>query len=351
WHLTGSVKTMLVQETRQEMEFSPELTKVAFVVFAALAVGGLAIGLLFPYFSGQADVNRRARRVTSGEGGAKSKAGSKDKTTAARRRQIQDTLKQFEEAEKKRRKKLTLRQMIGQAGLEISLNAFIVASVIVGVFFFVGSFIVGVPIYISAIAAVVGALGLPRWLLGYLAKRRRETFLREFADAIDVMVRGIKAGLPVSDALKVIAKETPAPVGPEFMDVVEGQRVGITIDQGLERMYERMPLAEVNFLAIVMAIQAKTGGNLAEALGNLSRVLRDRKKMKQKIQSVSQEAKASAAIIGALPFLIAAAMMVLNPTYLLPLFETKIGNVMLLCSGLWMSCGVLVMRKMINFDF
>ncbi len=341
---------MLIHEARREMELSPELTKVAFVVFAALAVGGLAIGLLFPYFSGQADVNRRARRVASGEGGGKVKGVGKDKS-AARRRQIQDTLKQFEEAEKKRRKKLTVRQMIGQAGLDISMNAFIISSVIVGVVFFVGSFIVGVPIYISAIAAVVGAFGLPRWLLNFLAKRRRETFLREFADAIDVMVRGIKAGLPVSDALKVIAKETPAPVGPEFLDVVEGQRVGITIDQGLERMYERMPLAEVNFLAIVMAIQAKTGGNLAEALGNLSRVLRDRKKMKQKIQSVSQEAKASAAIIGALPFLIAAAMMVLNPTYLLPLFETKIGNVMLVCSGLWMSCGVLVMRKMINFDF
>ncbi len=332
------------------MEFSPEMTKVAFVVFAALSVGGLAIGLLFPHFSGQADVNRRARRVTSGEVSAKANSGGRDKS-AARRRQIQDTLKQFEEAEKKRRKKLTVRQMIGQAGLEITMNAFVVASAIVGAVFFLVSFVVGVPIYVSAVAAIVGAFGLPRWFLGYLSKRRRETFLRDFADAIDVMVRGIKAGLPVSDALKVIAKETPAPVGPEFSEVVEGQRIGISIDQGLERMYERMPLAEVNFLAIVMAIQAKTGGNLAEALGNLSRVLRDRKKMKQKITSVSQEAKASAAIIGALPFCIAGAMMVLNPTYLLPLFETKLGNTMLIGSGLWMSCGVLVMRKMINFDF
>ncbi len=102
--------------------------------------------------------------------------------------------------------------------------------------FFIGSFIVGVPIYICAIAAIVGALGLPRWFLNLLAKRRREKFLQDFADAIDVMVRGIKAGLPVSDALKVIARETPAPVGPEFTEVVEGQRVGITIDQGLERM-------------------------------------------------------------------------------------------------------------------
>ena len=178
-----------------------------------------------------------------------------------------------------------------------------------------------------------------------------QKFLHDFADAIDVMVRGIKAGLPVSDALKVIANETPAPVGPEFSEVVEGQRLGVTIDQGLERMYERMPLAEVSFLAIVMAIQAKTGGNLAEALGNLSRVLRDRKKMKQKITSVSQEAKASAAIIGSLPFCIGGAMMVLNPTYLDPLFDTRIGNVLLIASGLWMSLGVLVMRKMINFDF
>jgi tight adherence protein B len=156
--------------------------------------------------------------------------------------------------------------------------------------------------------------------------------------------------LPVTDALKVIARETPAPVGPEFSEVVEGQRVGITIDQGLARMYERMPLQEVNFLAIVMAIQAKTGGNLAEALGNLSKVLRDRKKMKQKIQSVSQEAKASAMIIGALPFVIAGGMMILNPTYLLPLFETKLGNIMLIGSGLWMGMGALVMRKMISFD-
>ena len=169
------------------MEFSPELTKIAFVVFAALSVGGLAIGLLFPYFSGQADVNRRARRVTSGEVGTKAKTGGKDRS-AARRRQIQDTLQQFEMAEKKRRKKLTLRQMIGQAGLEISIKAFITASVVVGVVFFFGSFIAGVPIYVSAIGALVGAFGLPRWFLNYLAKRRRETFLRDFADAIEIAV-------------------------------------------------------------------------------------------------------------------------------------------------------------------
>jgi hypothetical protein len=130
--------------------------------------------------------------------------------------------------------------------------------------------------------------------------------------------------LPVTDAMKVISTESPPPVGPEFLEVVEGQRIGITMDQGIDRMFDRMPLAEVNFLGIVMAIQQKTGGNLAEALNNLSKVLRDRKKMKAKIRAVSQEAKASAAIIGSLPFLIMGAMMVLNPAYLNPLFETKL---------------------------
>ena len=332
------------------MELSPELTKIIFTIFAAIAVGGVVIVLLFPYFTGQADVNKRARQVTSNEAMAKGRAQGKDKS-AARRRQIQETLKQFEEAEKKRRKRLTIRELIGHAGLDLSVKAFTVISLVVGAVIALVTFIVGVPYYVAIVAAFGGAFGLPRWVLKIMAKRRRETFLRDFADAIDVMVRGIKAGLPVSDALKVIAKETPAPVGPEFDEVVEGQRIGITIDQGLERMFERMPLAEVNFLAIVMAIQAKTGGNLAEALGNLSRVLRDRKRMKQKIQSVSQEAKASAGIIGSLPFCIGGAMMVLNPTYLLPLFETDLGNVMLMGSALWMGCGVLVMRKMINFDF
>jgi tight adherence protein B len=150
--------------------------------------------------------------------------------------------------------------------------------------------------------------------------------------------------------MKVIAAESGPPVGPEFMEVVEGQRVGITIDQGIERMFERMPLSEVNFLGIVMAIQAKTGGNLSEALNNLSKVLRDRKKMKNKIRAVSQEAKSSAAIIGALPFVIMGALTVLNPEYLNPLFNTSTGNIMLAGCGLWMLTGVLVMRKMINFE-
>jgi tight adherence protein B len=174
--------------------------------------------------------------------------------------------------------------------------------------------------------------------------------LHDFADAIDVMVRALKAGLPVSEAMKIISTEQGPPVGPEFLEVVEGQRVGISIEQGIERMVERMPLSEVNFLAIVMTIQSKTGGNLSEALANLSRVLRDRKKMKQKITSVSQEAKSSAAIIGSLPFVIMGMLTIMNPNYLNPMFNTNMGNMLLMGSAMWMTLGVLVMRKMINFE-
>ena len=221
---------------------------------------------------------------------------------------------------------------------------------ILGVVLALAALILGGNLYVAGAALFIGFLGLPRWILGFLQRRRQNIFLNDFADAIDVLVRGLKSGLPVSEAMKIIATESGPPVGPEFLEVVEGQRVGIPIDQGVERMVERMPLPEVNFLGIVMTIQSKTGGNLSEALGNLSRVLRDRKKMKAKIRSVSQEAKSSAAIIGSLPFFITAAMYFLNPTYLEPMFTTSTGHILLVASGIWMTTGVLVMRKMIAFE-
>jgi tight adherence protein B len=331
------------------------MIELVLVGFIALSVGGFLIGLLYPWLTGEAQVAKRVQTL-SDKGARRDKvqglrarlmAESKD----SRRKQIQESLKQLEEAQKKRRRKLNLRTLLMQSGLDLSVRKFWVVSIVFGIVLGLAIMLVGAPWYVALAAGIVGLLGLPRWFLGYLRKRRQEVFLREFADAIDIMVRGLKAGLPVSDAMKVIAAETPAPVGPEFLEVVEGQRVGIAIDQGIERMFDRMPLAEVNFLGIVMAIQSKTGGNLAEALNNLSKVLRDRKKMKQKIAAVSQEAKASAMIIGSLPFVITGAMSILNPEYLNPLWETELGNLMVAGSLIWMGTGVLIMRKMINFDF
>jgi tight adherence protein B len=336
------------------MFFGADLTQLAFIAMVAVAVGGVALALLFPLISGggaEARVraiaeNRKAMSAQKQSAFSRLVDGQKDN----RRKQVQETLKQIDERERQRKKRMTLRMMIMQSGLDISPNMFWVISLFTGVAFSVPPLVFGVPWYVAVLGGIVGFLGFPRWFLNFLRKRRQNIFLHDFADAIDVMVRGLKAGLPVSDAMKIIAAESGPPVGPEFMEVVEGQRVGITIDQGIERMFERMPLSEVNFLGIVMSIQSKTGGNLSEALGNLSKVLRDRKKMKAKIRAVSQEAKSSAAIIGALPFVIMGALTVLNPEYLNPLFNTSTGNIMLMGCGMWMLTGVLVMRKMINFQ-
>lgn len=334
------------------MLFGQDISQVAFVFMVVVAVGGLALAIFYPLFAGAA-ASKRIQAVTSttkmpARQSFRSRLMEDPKDT--RRKQIQDSLNQLGEREKQRKKKLNLRTLIAQTGIDLSIRMFWVLSLILGLILAVVPLIFALPWYVSAGAGLVGFLGLPRWLIKFLRTRRQNIFLNDFADAIDVMVRGLKSGLPVTDAMRVIAAESGPPVGPEFSEIVEGQRIGISVDQGVERMVERMPLAEVNFLAIVMAIQAKTGGNLSEALSNLSKVLRDRKKMKAKIRSVSQEAKSSAAIIGSLPFIIMGALTVLNPEYLNPLFYTNVGNIMLGTCAAWMTTGVLVMRKMINFE-
>jgi tight adherence protein B len=337
------------------MQLFDGLQQYGFLALIAFAVGGLLLAVLFPYFSGARQAERRMRVVT-GEEKSAAKPGLRarllsDDPAAARRKQIQESLGQVEERERQRKQKLTLRVLLTQAGLEISSRLFYTLSAIAGVIIGVACLAIGVPWYVAVVAAFAGFLGLPRWALKYLRNRRQQIFLADFADAIDIMVRGLKSGLPIHDAMRIIATEMSAPVGPEFLEIVEGQRLGITLDQGIDRLFERMPLAEVNFLAIVMNIQTKSGGNLSEALTNLSKVLRDRKKMKGKIKALSQEAKASAAIVGSLPFVILGALTVLNPAYLNPLWNTTMGNIMVVGSGVWMMMGMLIMRKMINFDF
>ncbi|MGE0241716.1 MAG: type II secretion system F family protein [Parvibaculaceae bacterium] len=337
------------------MEIADTLHQYGFLAMVALAAAALLLAILFPYFSGAKQTEKRVKAIAADEKlparqGLRARLLAEDPKDA-RRKQLQESLSQLEERERKRRQKLTLRVMLMQAGLEMSPRHFYIISLALGALIGFIALVVGVPWYAAIVAGFAGFLGLPRWILKNLRRRRQQVFLNDFADAIDIMVRGLKSGLPVNDAMRIISAETPAPVGPEFLEIVEGQRIGISVDQGIERMYERMPLAEVNFLAIVMNIQTKTGGNLAEALNNLSKVLRDRKKMKAKIRSMSQEAKASAAIIGSLPFVIMAALTVLNPAYLNPLWDTPMGNALVIGSGVWMLMGILVMRKMINFDF
>lgn len=336
------------------MIFGFEPQQLALIALVLIAGGGLITVLVLSFAKGSggdARLRSVAGRVPAQQKGKQAAASRRaGNQKDERRKQIQETLKQFEESEKQRRKRVTLRVLIAQAGLEMSTRKFWFASTAAGLVAVVVALVLQAPLYVAFLSGVVGVLGLPRWVLTFLRKRRVNTFVTQFADAIDVMVRGLKAGLPITDALKVIAEETGPPVGPEFLEVVEGLRIGLTLDQGLERMYERIPAPEVNFLAIAFSIQSKTGGNMSEALSNLSRVLRERKKMKGKVQAVSQEAKSSAAIIGALPFGIMALLGFINPGYIMPLFETETGHMMLAVAGAWMFVGLLVMRKMIQFE-
>lgn len=332
------------------------MTAILFVLLATIAVGGLAYGVLQPRM--QLERNTRDRRqqygVSEGEAANRKVARERLQEVAKRRKTIQSSLKDVEDRAKARDKsirKMTLERRIAQAGLTLSLRMFAVLSILSGVLAGFGALVAGAHVAVVLGLALIAGLGLPRWVLAFRLKKRRARFMDEFANAIDLIVRGIKSGLPLGDTLRMVAKDAPEPVRSEFARVVEAQQMGLPISEAVERLYTNMPLPETNFFAIVIAIQSQAGGNLAEALANLSRVLRDRKKMKGKIQAMSMEAKASGGIIGSLPIIVAALVYVTSPDYISVLFSTTIGHLVLGASAFWMATGIVVMRNMINFDF
>jgi tight adherence protein B len=216
---------------------------------------------------------------------------------------------------------------------------------------FLVTFVLSGNLLAAGALSFAAGFGLPMWALKFLRKRRENKFLAAFPDAVDVIVRGIKSGLPLLDSLKIIAAEAPEPARSEFRAIVETQTIGMPLGEACAKLYDRMPLAEANFFGIVISIQQKAGGNLSEALGNLSRVLRDRKKMKAKIQAMSMEAKASGYIIGSLPVAVGLLVYITSPDYIELLWTTELGRIMMAGCAMWMSMGVFVMKKMINFDF
>lgn len=324
----------------------PQLLLIALVVLCA---AGVAWALLQPFLSGAARAEKRMRSVQKSPA---AKASGRNELAEAqrRRRAVQDTLSELD-AKQRQRNRAPLKIRIQQAGLTWTPQTFYIVSAIVAVLLGLAGLIGGLPIAAVGLLVFAGGVGVPQWLLGFLTKRRKARFVEEFPNAIDIVVRGVKAGLPLNDCVRMVAAESPAPVGPEFRHIIETQAMGLSLADCVERMYERMPLAEVNFFAIVIAIQQRSGGNLSEALGNLAKVLRDRKRMKQKIQAMSQEAKASAAIIGSLPIIVMVLVFLSSPDYITVLWTEPAGQVMLAASAFWMLCGVLVMRNMINFDF
>jgi tight adherence protein B len=261
-------------------------------------------------------------------------------------------LKELEDRQKTR-EKVSLRLRLERAGVDITPRAYWIASIGCGIALAACIWLSApnLPFIVPMLGLFVGALGLPRWLLARLTKRRQTKFTDEFANAIDVIVRGVKSGLPLPECLGIIARESPQPVSGEFTELVEQQRVGVPLGEAFERMMTSMPMPEVRFFAIVIAIQQQAGGNLSEALGNLSGVLRDRKRLQAKVRALSAEAKASAAVLGALPFVVMILVYITTPAYIALLWTTNFGQFLLACGGCWMTIGVLVMKKMINFKY
>ena len=313
----------------------------------AVAIGGVAWVFVYPFLSGEKKTERRMASVARAEPIASRPTRSTGKT---RREQVEGTLKDIEQRRKKA-KRPPLSMRLRQAGLDWSKNRFMVTAAALGLGAFVVMIVVGAGLLPALGFGFAAGFGLPFWMLSFLKKRRETKFLATFPDAVDVIVRGIKAGLPLLDSLKLIAADAVDPVRSEFQSIIETQTIGMPIGEACLKLYESIPVPEANFFGIVISNQQRAGGNLSEALGNLSRVLRDRKKMKAKIQAMSMEAKASASIIGALPIGVMGIVWLTSPAYIALLWTDPFGRVMLACCAGWMLCGVFVMRKMINFDF
>ncbi len=324
-------------------------TLIALVVLAMLSAGGLAYTLLYSRVSAN-ERDKRLEQIRS-RSGAHTENRVDDSTR--RRKSIQEGLEELEAKQQAKAKSTRppLKTRMEQAGLNWTRRTYYLVSIGIGLAIMFVTWIFGLPWWAVLIFGICGVLAAPIWLVSFLRKRRFKKFLGEFPNAVDVIVRGIKAGLPLNDCMKIIANEAGEPVRSEFKIVNEEQQLGLSLPDAIARLPDRIPVPETSFFSIVIAIQSKAGGNLSEALGNLSRVLRERKKMKDKIKAMSAEAKASALIIGALPLVVMMLVYISSPGYIMLLFQTTIGNIILAFATIWAGIDVLVMRRMVNFDY
>lgn len=312
-------------------------------VVAMLLLGGAIIGATY-LIRPKMLLRQRMNQI-----GMIGDAGASEKAESRRQRRIQEKVKQLEQKGSKSTGLEAIRELLVQAGLDIGLGTYFVVSAVVGVVATFGYLLSGLPPLGALAVLPIGAFLVPRLVIGTMAKSRQKKFTANFADAIDLIVRGIRSGLPINECFTVVAREFDPPLGEEFRLLVEGQNLGMTIDDLMAKGIRRLPTAEYKFFAIVTQIQRQTGGNLADTLANLSNVLRERKMMRDKAQAMAAEAKSSAMIIGSLPFAVGGLLSVVNPDYLALLFTTETGNYLLAFGAFWMTCGSLVMRKMINF--
>lgn len=324
------------------------MSPLVLAILVAVSVGALSMAFV-PALLGSSRADKR-RQALKGDLSVARQAVRSDLVREQRRKTVQEALKAQTEALDRRRKHVPLQMKLFQAGMKIKVRDYVRNCIIVGVVVFATCFLMQVPLLFSAVFGVAGAYLLPKFYVSRRRKSFQKKFLDELPNAVEAIVRGVKSGLPLNDSIRIVAKEVKEPVRSEFARVLDQQAVGKSMQEAIQILFERVPLAEVNFFVVVIAVQQQAGGNLSEALSNLARVLRNRKKMQAKIKAMSSEAKASAMIIGGLPFIVASLVSLTSPTYLTPLFTTTIGYLWLGIAAVLMAMGLFIMNLMIQFD-
>jgi len=324
------------------------LIQIILIAVIVLVIVGSVLAFMM---NKEAERKKRIASVIKGQSVVAVRMSEKDEQNK-RRAEIAKKLKDGkgnEVGKNGKKKKASISLLLQQAGVKISVKQFWIYSLVSMATFVMLAKLMGQGPLILLFAAVIGLLGFPRFILKKLTKRRQKKFLEEFPDALESVVRLLKAGMPVAEAIAMIAREFTGPVGEEMGMVYDKQKIGIALHEAALEATYRMPLPEMQMFATGLAIQAQTGSSLSEVLLNLSGVIRARFKLKRKIKALSSEAIASASIIGALPNLVALGMYFANRDYIMVLFTDPFGKVLLVGAVVWMCIGIMMMKVMINF--
>ncbi len=318
------------------------------LIVLVIVVGVVLIGV-FMRMNTQAEERRRRLEVIAGKSVSSGDGTAKKNVQDERRAEIAKKLKEQGDGDDDKKRANSLVYKIGQAGLKVSVQKFLVVSFAFAAVLTLFCLLLKVNVLALPAIFITAALGIPRMVLGFLSRRRQKKFLEEFADALEAMVRLLKAGMPVSEAISMVAREYTGPVGEEMARIYDEQKIGVPLPEAAQNATKRMPLTEMQMFATGLSIQAQTGASLSEVLTNLANVIRARFKLKRKVKALSSEAKASAMIIGSLPVFVSGGIYAINPEYLMPLFTEPMGKAMLGGALFWMGLGIVVMKIMINF--
>lgn len=314
----------------------------AFITITALAAA---------FFAGDGDDKRARGRLRKIRLHAAEKKGKED--VAQLRRSFQDSTIPGLDRLLKRivPPPAQLRRKLSRTGRRISLGEYFLTNLLVmAVVASLAHYFAGAPVVLALLIGLTAGIGIPYWVINRMAANRITNFLKHFPDAIDLIVRGLKSGLPASESITLVGQEVPDPVGVEFRRITDSVKLGQPLEVALNEAAARVPANDFHFFVISLSVQKETGGNLTETLENLSNLLRRRQQMKLKIRAMSSEARASAYIIGSLPFAIGGIIYALNPEYTSQLFLDPRGRVMVGFGLAWISIGAFIMAKMVKFE-